>query len=133
MALTRVTSGGIAPGIVIKFDSNNTPTNPAISFEGDENTGIYQSGADEISIATAGVKRLTITADGKVKSFRDQSDTTGTILGGTNPDFDNARNIMLYVNQSDLNASDDILNDGGNVNRPFKTIERALLEAARRS
>jgi len=133
MALTRVTSGGIAPGIVIKFDSNNTPTNPAISFNGDENTGMYRSGPDEISFSTAGVKRLTITSDGKVKSFRDQADTTGTILGGTNPDFVNARNIMLYVNQSDLNATDAIDNDGGNVSRPFKTIERALLEAARRS
>ena len=133
MALTRVTSGGIAPGVVIKFDSNNTPTSPAFSFNGDENTGIYQSAADEISISTGGVKRLTIGSDGKIKSFRDASDTTGSILGGTNPDFVNAKNIMLYVNQSDLNATDSIDNDGGNVNKPFKTIERALLEAARRS
>ena len=41
MALTRITSGGIAPGIVIKFDSNNTPTAPALSFDNaNDNRGI---------------------------------------------------------------------------------------------
>jgi hypothetical protein len=39
----------------------------------------------------------------------------------------------LYVNQSDRNATDAVDNDGGNLNRPFKTIERALLEASKRS
>ena len=129
MALTRVTSGGIAPGIVIKFDSNNTPTNPAVAFDNsnDTGTGMYQPANDEIAFSTAGIERLRIKADGKVITGN------GTILGGTNPDFDNASNIMLYVNQSDLNATDVDENDGGNVNRPFKTIERALIEAARRS
>ena len=137
MALTRVTSGGIAPGVEIKFNAQNEPQMtgnlPAVSFEGDTDTGMYQSAANEISFATAGVKRFTIGADGKLKTYRDASDTTGSIVGGTNPDFDNATNIMLYVNQSDLNADDSISNNGGNVNRPFKTIERALLEASRRS
>lgn len=129
MALTRITSGGIAPGVVIKFDSNNTPTAPAFSFNNpsDTGTGIYQSATNELSIATAGQTRLTFKADGKIVTGN------GTILGGTNPDFDNATNVMLYVNQSDLNATDSATNDGGNVNRPFKSIERALLEAARRS
>ena len=129
MALTRITSGGIAPGIVIKFDSNNTPTAPALSFDNanDTGTGIYQPANNEISIATAGVERLRIKSDGKIVTG------DGTILGGTNPDFVNAENIMLYVNQSDKNSTDSIDNDGGNVNQPFKTIERALLEAAKRS
>ena len=137
MALTRVTSGGIAPGVEIKFNAQNEPKMtgnlPAISFNGDTDTGMYQSAANEISFATAGIKRFTIGADGKLKTYRDASDTDGSIVGGTNPDFDNATNIMLYVNQSDLNATDSIGNNGGNVNSPFKTIERALLEAARRS
>ena len=127
MALTRVTSGGIAEGVQIKFDSANTPTTPAIAFENDPNTGIYQNAADELSIATAGVRRVTFKADGSIETGN------GTILGGTNPDFDNAQNITLYVNQSDKNASDATANDGGNLNKPFKTIERALLEAAKRS
>jgi hypothetical protein len=137
MALTRVTSGGIAPGVEIKFNAQNEPQMtgnlPAVSFNGDTDTGMYQSAANEISFATAGIKRFTIAADGKLKTYRDATDTAGSIVGGTNPDFDNATNIMLYVNQSDLNANDSISNTGGNVNNPFKTIERALLEAARRS
>ena len=133
MALTRITSGGIAPGIVIKFDSNNTPTAPALSFDNanDTGTGIYQPADNEIAIATAGVERLRVKSDGRVLAYNE--DGTPAVLGGTNPDFVNATNIMLYVNQSDLNATDGLSNDGGNVNRPFKTIERALLEAARRS
>ena len=127
MALTRVTSGGIAEGVQIKFDSANTPTAPAIAFQNDETTGIYQSAEHELSIATDGVRRVTFKADGSIETGN------GTILGGTNPDFDNAQNITLYVNQSDKNASDATANDGGNLNKPFKTIERALLEAAKRS
>ncbi len=129
MALTRVTSGGIAPGVVIKFDNNNTPTSPAFSFNNpsDTGTGIYQPATNELAISTGGVERLRFKSDGKIIT------ANGTILGGTNPDFVNAKNVMLYVNQSDLNATDAIENDGGNVNRPFKSIERALLEAARRS
>ena len=127
MALTRVTSGGVAPGINIKFAKADTPGTPTISFDGDTNTGMYSSGNDEISFSTAGEKRLTIKADGKIVG------SNGTIIGGGNPDFDNATNIMLHVNQSDLNATDAVTNSGGNINQPFKTIERALLEAARRS
>ena len=129
MALTRITSGGIAEGVVIKFDQNNSPTTPAIGFEGagNEGTGIYSPAVNELAIATSGQPRLTFKSDGKIVTGN------GTILGGTNPDFLGAKNITLYVNQSDLNASDDEANDGGNLNRPFKTIERALLEAARKS
>ena len=129
MALTRVTSGGIAPGIVIKFDSDNTPTNPAISFDNtnDTGTGIYQPADDELAFSTAGVERFRIKANGEVVTGN------GTILGGTNPDFDNAINVVLYVNQSDKNATDAESNDGGNLTKPFKTIERALLESAKRS
>ena len=127
MALTRITSGGIAEGVKIVFDSNNTPTAPAISFENSPQTGIYESGTNELSISTAGQPRLTFKADGTIITGNN------TVLGGTNPNFEGAENITLYVNQADLNATDAEANDGGNLNRPFKTIERALLEAAKRS
>jgi hypothetical protein len=129
MALTRITSGGIAEGVKIVFDSNNTPTAPAIRFKNpdDTGTGIYQPADNELAISTAGQPRLTFKADGTIITGNN------TILGGTNPNFEGAENITLYVNQSDLNATDAEANDGGNLNRPFKTIERALLEAAKRS
>jgi hypothetical protein len=40
---------------------------------------------------------------------------------------------VIYVNAQDANASDAQNNRGNNLNRPFKSIERALVEAARRS
>ena len=38
---------------------------------------------------------------------------------------------IIYVNPSDLDATDSIENQGNSLTRPFKTIQRALLEAAR--
>jgi hypothetical protein len=38
---------------------------------------------------------------------------------------------MIYVNPDDFNASDLISNNGNSPTRPFKTIQRALLEVAR--
>jgi len=40
---------------------------------------------------------------------------------------------ILYVSADDENATDIPSNDGSNINRPFKSIERALIEAAKRS
>ena len=37
----------------------------------------------------------------------------------------------LYVNPDDFDASDSFENRGNSPNRPFKSIQRALLEAAR--
>ena len=38
---------------------------------------------------------------------------------------------ILYVNSNDLDATDSITNQGNSLTKPFKTIQRALLEAAR--
>ena len=38
---------------------------------------------------------------------------------------------IIYVNPSDLDATDSVENQGNSLTRPFKTIQRALLEAAR--
>jgi hypothetical protein len=38
---------------------------------------------------------------------------------------------VIYVNPSELDATDDINNQGNSRTRPFKTIQRALLESAR--
>jgi len=42
-----------------------------------------------------------------------------------------ARGNILYVNPNDLDATDSIENQGNSLTRPFKTIQRALVEAAR--
>ena len=41
------------------------------------------------------------------------------------------RGTILYVDPSSLDATDSIENQGNSLTRPFKTIQRALAEAAR--
>jgi len=43
----------------------------------------------------------------------------------------NVEGNILYVNPNDLDASDSILNLGNSLTRPFKSIQRALIESAR--
>ena len=43
----------------------------------------------------------------------------------------NARGNILYVSPNDLDATDSIENQGNSLTRPFKTIQRALIEASR--
>jgi hypothetical protein len=43
----------------------------------------------------------------------------------------NAEGNILYVNPSDFDATDSFENRGNSLTRPFKTIQRAVLEAAR--
>ena len=38
---------------------------------------------------------------------------------------------ILYVNSNDLDATDSISNQGNSLTKPFKTIQRALIESAR--
>ena len=43
----------------------------------------------------------------------------------------NAEGNILYVNPSDFDATDNFENRGNSLTRPFRTIQRALIEAAR--
>jgi hypothetical protein len=43
----------------------------------------------------------------------------------------NARGNILYVSPNDLDSTDSIENTGNSLTRPFKTIQRALIEASR--
>jgi len=43
----------------------------------------------------------------------------------------NTEGRILYVNPSDLDATDSIDNQGNSLTKPFKTIQRALVESAR--
>jgi len=42
-----------------------------------------------------------------------------------------ARGTIIYVNPNDLDATDSIENQGNSLTRPFKTIQRALIESSR--
>ena len=43
----------------------------------------------------------------------------------------NAEGRILYVNPNDLDSTDGIENQGNSLTKPFKTIQRALIESAR--
>ncbi len=43
----------------------------------------------------------------------------------------NTKGNLIYVNPNDIDATDGIENQGNSLARPFKTIQRALIEAAR--
>ena len=43
----------------------------------------------------------------------------------------NVQGNVLYVNPEELDATDDVSNRGNSRTRPFKTIQRALIESAR--
>ena len=43
----------------------------------------------------------------------------------------NTEGRILYVNPYDLDSTDAIENQGNSLTKPFKTIQRALLESAR--
>lgn len=43
----------------------------------------------------------------------------------------NTEGRILYVNPNDIDATDSVANQGNSLAQPFKTIQRALLEAAR--
>jgi hypothetical protein len=48
--------------------ASGSATNPSISFVGDNNTGIYASAADQVSITTSGTERLRIDPAGQIES-----------------------------------------------------------------
>ena len=43
----------------------------------------------------------------------------------------NTEGNILYVNPNDLDSTDSFDNKGNSLTRPFKTIQRALIESAR--
>ena len=43
----------------------------------------------------------------------------------------NVQGNVIYVNPEELDATDDVSNTGNSRTRPFKTIQRALIESAR--
>jgi len=97
-----------------------SPAAPSIGYTGDTNTGMYSSGDGQIDFVSNGQVKLSINATGLVLP----TGSTGSSINVTNS------SRTLYVSQADTLATDSITNTGRSLNKPFKTIERALLEAA---
>ena len=98
-------------------------SNPSIAYNGDTDTGIFSSGDGEIDFVSNGAVKLTVNASGLVLP----TGNVGSSINITN----SLRNI--YVSANDTLSTDSLSNNGRNLNKPFKTIQRALLEAAKQS
>ena len=100
-------AGGTLTGILLIDDAANTPAAPALSFDGDTNTGIYSPGADQLAIATGGVGRVQVAANGSVSSV---------VPGGTTlyPQF----GCRAWVNFDGVGST---IRGSGNVSSVTKT------------
>ena len=103
MALTRVTSGGIAEGINLRF-SAGTLTAPSITFTNDTQTGIYKSGTNAFNLISNGSSKLLIDSNG-VSSSGDLISQIFKAQNGTSsaPSFSfvNDSNSGIYRDTSD--------------------------------
>ena len=98
-------------------------SNPSIAYNNDTDTGIFSAGDGQIDFVSNGAVKLTVDSRGLTLP----TGTVGSSINITN----SLRNI--YVSANDTLSTDSLTNNGRNLNKPFKTIQRALLEAAKQS
>ncbi len=71
-------TGGTMTG-QLKVDNSGTASAPAISFNGDSDTGLFRSASNEVAISTAGTERWTFLSDGSlISNARTMSDSLTT-------------------------------------------------------
>ena len=93
-----ITNGGFP---LLKQDGSNSAlalgsvTNCGLKFQGDPNTGLISPSADNISLVTGGVSRLTIDSNGSV-TIPGNVTITGT-LSATTTDFSDQLALILAL------------------------------------
>jgi hypothetical protein len=117
MALTRVTSGGIAEGVSIRFGAG-TVSAPSITFQGDTATGIYKSGTNTFDFVSNGNSKLTIGPSGvslpgdlSVQNFKA---TDGTV-NAPSISFANNTTSGIFRDNSDTGIWKLVANGGAKV------------------
>ena len=103
MALTRVTSGGIAEGVSIRFGAG-TVSAPSMTFTGDTSTGIYKSATNTFEFVSNGNSKLTVGPSGvslpgdlSVQNFKAVDGT----VGAPSISFTNNTSSGIYRDNSD--------------------------------
>jgi hypothetical protein len=90
-----------------------TAAAPSIAIEGDENTGIYSPGADQLAISTNGIGRLFVDASGNINvdagTFYVDAVNNVVGLGSTNPSIYGSN--ALLVNNNTLTINQDGANE----------------------
>ena len=93
-----ITNGGFS---LLRQDGSNSSlssgsvTNCSLKFQGDPNTGLISPSADNISLVTGGVSRLTIDSNGSV-TIPGNVTITGT-LSATTTDFSDQIALILAL------------------------------------
>ena len=92
-----ITNGGFP---LLRSDGSNSAlalgsvTNCSLKFQGDANTGLISPSADNISLVTGGVSRLTIDSNGSV-SIPGNLTVTGALT--VNGQFDSSDQLALII------------------------------------
>lgn len=89
---------------------------PALIFNGDVNTGIFQSAADELAIATAGTERFKVTANGGIhfnnaELIEKVNITAGKLSDNTDIDLANGM-VHLFTTTETTTCTPNIRIDG---------------------
>ena len=93
----KTTGGDVVAEAGVFIGTLGAEATPTYTFSGDNNTGLYASAADQISITTSGTAKLTVKSDGKVG------------IGTTAPDY----GIHLHSSSSYLKISNSGTGEGG--------------------
>ena len=88
---------------------------PSFSFDGDNNTGIYRPGADQVAISTNGTGRLFIGDDGRVG-------IGGTGIGASVFTARAATNQNITIKSFSGEVAFEAINDANNANVPLRYL-----------
>ena len=103
-------AGGTMTGAILG-DNSTSPSTPGYAFDGDPNTGLYTTGADELALATGGVARITVDSAGAVVIPGDLT------VQGTTTTID-SETLIVKDKNIEMGAVDtptDVTADGGGI------------------
>lgn len=103
---------GSFSGVVSFSDGSNSA--PSISNTGNSNTGLYFSGADEVSLTTGGTQRLSVDASGHLNHNGSASADISALTSATTitMDFDTAQNFSVTLSHNTTFANPTNINVG---------------------
>lgn len=103
-------SGGTMTGAILADDSTS-PSTPGYAFDGDPNTGLLRTGADELALVTGGTARITIDSSGSVVVPGDLT------VQGTTTTIDSTTLVVADKNieMGAVASPTDVTADGGGI------------------
>ena len=117
---TTLTSLGITTGnITTGVFGDGTSSAPSLTNTGDTDTGLYFSGADEVSLATGGTQRLSVDSSGHLNHNGSASADISALTSSANItiDMDTAQNhsVTLAHNTTFENPSNMSVGQTGSI------------------